>query len=105
MAKAKPKILLVEDDQSLGFVTKDTLEIRGYEMIWCKDGQEALDRIKKESFDIFLLDIMLPKVDGLTIAERIRQKDKNVPIIFISAKSLTEDKLAGFKIGADDYLT
>ena len=105
MNKSKPRILLVEDDASLAFVTKDTLEGRGYNITLCRDGQEAFDVLKKENFDICLLDIMLPKIDGLALAERIREKDKQVPIIFISAKSLAEDKIAGFKIGADDYIS
>lgn len=101
----KPHILYVEDDESLGFVTRDNLELQGYRIAHCEDGQTALDLIKKEEFDLCILDVMLPEVDGFTIAEEIRKYDINTPIIFLSAKSLKEDKIHGLKIGGDDYIT
>ena len=105
MSENKIHILYVEDDINLSFVTKDNLTLAGYTVHHCASGKEALGKINEQSFSLCLLDIMLPEVDGFEIAERIREKDKNVPIIFLSAKSLTEDKIKGLKIGADDYIT
>lgn len=99
------KILLVEDDESLGFVTKDSLESRGYQVKLSVDGEAALSLFDAQHFDICLLDIMLPKLDGFSLAAQIRAKDKNIPIIFLTAKSLQKDKLAGFELGGDDYIT
>ncbi|MDW8393012.1 MAG: response regulator transcription factor [Chitinophagales bacterium] len=84
---------------------KDNLQKRGYQIIHARDGREAMEKIRTETFDLILLDVMLPHVDGLTIAERVREQNKMVPIVFVSAKSMTEDKLAGFRVGADDYVT
>src|SRR5215831_13828383 len=105
MSDPKANILLVEDDRNLGFVIKDNLETRGYRMRHCPDGQAGWITYQREKIDLCLLDIMLPKMDGISLAEKIRTKDRNVPIIFITAKSMLEDKLTGFKVGADDYLT
>ncbi len=99
------KILLVEDDPSLGFVIKDNLSIKGFDVTLCKDGEEGENTFHNQSFDLCILDVMLPKKDGFTIAKSIRQKDKRVPILFLTAKSMMEDKLAGFQTGADDYIT
>lgn len=101
----KAKILFVEDDVSLGFVTKDNLEEEGYEIIHCPDGEIGFEEFRKTSFDLCLLDVMLPKMDGFTLAENIREIDPEVPIIFLTAKSMQEDKIAGLKLGADDYIT
>ncbi len=99
------KILLVEDDPSLGFVIKDNLSMRGYEVTLCQDGEEA-DRIfGTETFHLCIFDVMLPRKDGFTLAKSIRERDKSVPILFLTAKSMTEDKLEGFKVGADDFIT
>ena len=98
-------ILLVEDDESLGFVTCDNLESRGYKVTLCTDGQEGWKSFGNEYFDLCILDVMLPKMDGFTLAQQIRQKNKLVPIIFLTAKTLQEDKIEGFKIGGDDYVT
>lgn len=95
----------MEDDESLGFVTKDNLEIEGYDIVHCKDGNEALQVIQNERFDLCLLDVMLPGIDGFHIAEQIRKNDIQTPIIFLTAKSLKEDKIHGLQIGGDDYLT
>lgn len=100
-----PHILYVEDDESLGFVTRDNLELNGYRISHFKDGTAALAAIHRDDFDLCVLDVMLPGVDGFALAEAIRAKDHQVPIIFLSAKSLKEDRLHGLKIGGDDYLT
>ena len=100
----KAKILYVEDDETLGFVTKDNLELKGYQIIHCKDGNTALEKIRTEDFDLCILDVMLPQVDGFTIAREIRKSDLQVPIIFLTARSLKEDKILGLTIGGDDYI-
>ena len=99
------KILYVEDDPNLGFVTKDNLELAGYEIVHFQDGKEAWKSFSKEKYDLCLLDVMLPEMDGFSLAERIRKQNNQVPIIFLTAKSLQEDKIAGLKIGGDDYVT
>jgi DNA-binding response OmpR family regulator len=98
-------ILYVEDDEALSFITKEELEQVGYHVHHCEDGQQAIEAFRKEHFDLAILDIMLPKLDGFSIAEEIRSKNDEMPILFLSAKSLEEDRLKGFEIGADDYLT
>ncbi|HBS87247.1 MAG: two-component system response regulator [Bacteroidetes bacterium GWF2_38_335] len=100
----KARILYVEDDIHLSYVTKDNLEIQGYEIIFCEDGQSAFEVFKKETFDLCILDVMLPNMDGFTLAKKIREKDQEIPIIFLTAKSMKEDKITGLKIGADDYI-
>ncbi|HMU69030.1 MAG TPA: response regulator transcription factor [Chitinophagales bacterium] len=105
MDSRKPKILYVEDDVNLGFVTKDNLLKRGYDITLCEDGLTASHTFQKQKFDLVILDVMLPKIDGFALAQKLRDKDKNVPIIFLTAKSMLEDKLQGFKLGADDYIT
>lgn len=101
----KAKILYVEDDVYLSFVTKDNLELKGYEIFWHKDGKEALHAFGKDEFDLCVLDIMLPKLDGFSLAEAIRRVNQDVPILFLSAKTLKEDRIKGFKLGGDDYIT
>jgi len=101
----KAKVLLAEDDTSLAFVIKDNLEEAGYEVIWCSDGEIAWQQFQKNDFDICLLDVMMPVKDGFTVAKKIRQKSDIVPVLFITAKSMEQDKLDGFKSGADDYIT
>jgi len=101
----KKKILYVEDDPNLAFATKDNLEAYDYEVVHAEDGAEALDIINKEHFDICVLDVMLPKMDGFTLAENIRKSDKQVPILFLTARSLQEDKIKGLELGAEDYVT
>ena len=100
-----PRILYVEDDETLSFITKDHLELKGYEVRHCTDGQQAIDVFKDESFDICVLDVMLPKVDGFTVATEIRKRDKHIPILFLTAKSLKDDRLEGLRLGGDDYIT
>lgn len=98
------KLLYVEDDEVLAFVTKDNLELKGYEVHHAADGREAFQMYMKEKYDLCIIDIMLPVMDGFTLAEEIRTIDKEIPIIFLTAKSLKEDKIKGLKIGADDYI-
>lgn len=102
---SKAKILYVEDDETLSFVTSDNLTLHGYEVIHCLDGEDAIEKFKGNSFDLCLLDVMLPKKDGFTLATEIRKKNPEIPIIFLTAKSMKEDKIAGLKLGADDYIT
>ena len=97
-------ILLVEDDESLGFVIKDNLEINHYLVDWIKNGEDVMKSFQKGTYDLILLDVMLPKVDGFELAERIREQNTLVPIIFISARSMVEDRIEGLKKGGDDYL-
>lgn len=99
------KILLVEDDENLGFILKDYLELIGYEVDLQKNGNAGYTSFLTKKFDLCILDIMLPLKDGFTLAEDIRKKDESIPIIFLTAKTLKEDKIRGFKIGADDYIT
>lgn len=100
-----PKILLVEDDPSLGMLMKDFLGMEGFDVVLAKDGVEGLSSYISTSFDLCLLDVMMPLMDGFTLAKKIRKKNEEVPIIFLTAKSLKEDKLNGFDLGGDDYIT
>jgi DNA-binding response OmpR family regulator len=100
----KNRILYVEDDDTLGYITSENLERKGYEVILSQDGESALQLFRMEPFDLCLLDIMLPKLDGFTLARMIRKENEEIPIIFISAKTLTEDKIEGLLLGADDYI-
>lgn len=101
----RAKILLVEDDANLGFVVKDNLEIHDFQVTLCEDGEAGWLRFTEEVFDLCVLDVMLPKKDGFELARAIRQRNEVIPILFLTAKSLKEDRIAGFKTGADDYLT
>ncbi len=105
MENKKAKILYVEDDTNLGFVTKDNLQKKGYDITLCEDGLTAAQTFSQQKFDLCILDVMLPKIDGFALAQKFRDKDKNMPILFLTAKSMLEDKLQGFKIGGDDYIT
>lgn len=98
------KILYTEDDETLAFLTKDNLEQHNYEVIHCTDGKSGLETFKNEDFDICIFDIMMPKMDGFELAEEVRKLDTDVPIIFLSAKTLKEDRIKGLRLGADDYL-
>lgn len=99
----KYKILYAEDDETLAFLTKDNLEMH-YDVTHCTDGEMCLKAFKSEAFDICIFDIMMPKMDGFELAEKIRQLNADVPIIFLSAKTLKEDRIKGLRLGADDYL-
>ncbi len=105
MSKTKFKILLAEDDLNLGSLLVDYLEAEGFIIKLCRDGEIALKIFQDHSFDLCLLDVMMPKLDGFSLAKGIRIKNKKIPIIFITAKSLKEDKLKGYGLGADDYIT
>jgi two-component system, OmpR family, response regulator len=105
MSNKPVKIFLVEDDLSFGSVLKSYLEINDYSVEWVDDGKYALDHFRKGLFNICILDIMLPHVDGFTIANEIRQINNEVPIIFLTAKKLKEDVLKGYGVGGDDYIT
>lgn len=98
-------ILYVEDDETLSFVTSDNLKQKGYNVFHYVNGQEALKAIAAEEYDLAILDIMLPDIDGFELAKEIRKRTREIPILFLSAKSLKEDRLKGFEIGADDYIS
>ena len=102
---AKPHIFLVEDDLSFGAVLKSYLEINDFEVEWVDDGKNAISQFNKSNFDICILDVMLPNVDGFTIGTEIRKLNADIPILFLTAKNLREDVLKGYRIGADDYIT
>ncbi|MEZ4948510.1 MAG: response regulator transcription factor [Saprospiraceae bacterium] len=101
----KANVLYVEDDESLSFVTRDNLELQGYNVSHCTDGKKGPETFKEGDFDLCVLDVMLPEMDGFTLAEEIRKVDQQIPILFLTAKSLKEDKIRGLKLGADDYIT
>ncbi len=105
MKKRKIKLLLVEDDPNLSEVIKDLLSMSGYDLKLCRDGAEGYLLFKKFSFDICILDVMLPKMDGFLLAEEFRKLNRDIPIVFLTAKSMKEDRIRGFKIGCDDYIT
>ncbi|MBP6054797.1 MAG: response regulator transcription factor [Cytophagaceae bacterium] len=100
-----PSILLAEDDPNLGLLLAEFLKKKGYEVAWAHDGDQALDLFVKGHFDLCVFDVMMPKKDGFSLAKDIRATHLDVPIIFLTAKSMEEDTLQGFKVGADDYLT
>lgn len=100
-----PKILLCEDDTNLGMVLKNYLELHDYQVVLERDGRLGLAAFQREKFDICLLDVMMPNMDGFTVAEAIRDINPDVPLFFISAKTMKEDVIQGYKLGADDYIT
>lgn len=99
------KILLCEDDENLGMLLREYLQAKGFEAVLCPDGEIGYREFQKAKFDICVLDVMMPKKDGFALAQDIRQQNADMPIIFLTAKTLKEDILEGFKIGADDYIT
>ncbi|GAB2802570.1 response regulator transcription factor [Rhabdobacter roseus] len=101
----KAKILYVEDDPNLGFTTKDNLEAHDYEIVHCPDGKKAWAAFQEQHFDLCVLDVMLPEMDGFTLARHIREVDAQVPVLFLTARSMQEDKIQGLLLGGDDYLT
>jgi len=103
--ETKPKLLYVEDDESLSFLTKDNLELAGYDVCHKADGKSGLDAFRESTFDICVLDIMLPEMDGFELGKQIRSIDPEIPIIFLTAKAQKESKLEGLRLGADDYIT
>ena len=105
MSKEKISVLLAEDDRNLGNLLREYLEAKGYESELATNGKEAFDFFNKEKFDLCLLDVMMPVKDGFTLAREIRSSDPNIPIVFLTAKSMKEDAIEGFTAGADDYIT
>jgi DNA-binding response OmpR family regulator len=105
MENKELKVLLAEDDKNLGAVLKAYLEAKGYNTTLSINGKEAFDIFNKKKFDFCIVDVMMPVKDGFTLAQEIRKLDKHIPILFLTAKSLQEDKIRGFEIGGDDYLT
>lgn len=105
METKKYKILLCEDDTNLGMVLKNYLELSDYDVTLERDGRLGLAAFQREKFDICLLDVMMPHMDGFTLAEEIRDVDPDMPLFFLSAKTMKEDIIQGYKLGADDYIT
>jgi DNA-binding response OmpR family regulator len=103
--ESSAKIILVEDDVNLGFLLLDFLEANGFEVKLYRDGVSGLNGFKLSRFDFCILDLMLPKMDGFTLAEKIKELNSEIPVIILSARSLKEDKIKGFRIGVDDYIT
>ena len=101
----KARLLYAEDDETLSFITKDHLELQGYEVVHCVNGAIAFEVFKNEKFDLCIFDVMLPEMDGFTLAENVRKKDQQIPILFLTAKSLKEDRIHGLRLGGDDYPT
>lgn len=99
------QILLVEDDSTLSFIVKDNLERHGYDVSIADNGEKALELYKSGEYALIILDVMLPKLDGFSVAKEIRKNDNQTPILFLTARSMTEDKIAGLTIGGDDYIT
>lgn len=102
---AQKKILLLEDDPNLGAVIEEHLRLNGYAVVRCADGEEGTTVYNAERFDLCLVDIMMPKKDGFTFVREVRSRNTQIPIIFLTARSLQEDRIEGFKIGCDDYIT
>ena len=104
METVNKKILLVEDDPNFGIVLKDYLSMNDFDVVLAKNGMEGFEKFKKDNYDLCILDVMMPYKDGFTLAKEIREKNEQVPIIFLTAKTMKEDVLKGYKAGADDYL-
>src|SRR5664279_2032352 len=103
--ETKAKILLCEDDPNLGSVLKNYLELNDYDVTLERDGRLGLAAFQREKYDLCLLDVMMPHMDGFTLAEEIRDVDPDIPLFFLSAKTMKEDIIQGYKLGADDYIT
>jgi DNA-binding response OmpR family regulator len=101
----KKKLLVLEDDQNLGFMLQENLQLRGYDAVLCRNGEEGLQRYRSAEFSLCLVDVMMPRKDGFTFAREVRLVDERTPIIFLTAKSMKEDRIEGFRIGGDDYVT
>ncbi len=101
----KINVLLAEDDRNLGSILKSYLEAKGFRTTLCENGKVALEAFKKEEYQFCIFDVMMPVMDGFTLAKEIRKLDKKVPLLFLTAKTMQEDKLEGFELGADDYIT
>ncbi|MBK7426846.1 MAG: response regulator transcription factor [Saprospiraceae bacterium] len=103
--QTKPEILFVEDDQNLGIVIRDFLKLKGFNITLALDGVEGLEKYQSQPYDICILDVNLPKMDGFQLAREIRKMNQEIPILFLTAKTMDEDKVEGFNIGADDYIS
>ena len=101
----KARILYVEDDETLSFVTKDHLVLQGYEVTHCPDGRIAIETFREGEFDLCVVDVMLPEIDGFAVAQEIRKRNQEIPILFLTAKVMKEDRIEGLRIGGDDYIT
>jgi len=102
---APQRILLLEDDANLGLILQEQLQLNGFEVTLCVDGEQGSAAYRRGGYDLCLVDVMMPRMDGFTFAREVRKTDQESPLIFLTAKSLKEDKIEGFKIGCDDYLT
>jgi len=105
MSKSKIRVLLCEDDPNLGKLLSDYLNAKGFVTTWAQDGAEGVKAFFRETFDFVILDVMMPRKDGFEVATEIRKESKQIPILFLTARSMKEDTLEGFKVGADDYMT
>jgi two-component system, OmpR family, response regulator len=101
----RPEILLIEDDANLSTILKEFLEVKGFSVVPAGNGEEGLKLFREKNFDLCLLDVMMPKMDGFTVAKKIRAQNDSIPFIFLTAKVMLEDRLQGLKLGADDYVT
>jgi DNA-binding response OmpR family regulator len=101
----KARILYVEDDPTLSLITKENLELRGFSVDYSADGLDALERVRGNPYDLCILDVMLPKMDGFTLAGKIREENSEIPILFLTARTATEDRIHGLQLGGDDYIT
>lgn len=101
---AQKRVLLAEDDVDFGSILKQYLEMSGFSVTWAKDGEEAFEIFKKREFNICVLDVMMPKLDGFSLAEQIIEVNPEIPFIFLTARKMKEDKIKGLKLGADDYV-
>lgn len=99
------RVLLLEDDPNLGQIVQEHLQLQGFDVTLCVDGEDGMQAFTRARFDLCLIDIMMPRKDGFTFAREVRQRDQQTPLIFLTAKSLKEDRIEGFKIGCDDYIT
>ncbi len=104
MSERTPKIMLVEDDNSLGYLLTEYLKLKGFEVFWASQGKKAMEQLRREKFDLLILDIMMPEMDGITLAAALKKEYPHVPFLFLTAKSLKVDVLKGFSLGAVDYL-
>lgn len=98
------QILLVEDNENLGYILKEYLKMNGFRIDWVEDGKKGLSKVKENSYDLCILDVMMPRMDGFALAKEIKELKKNTPFIFLTAKTLKVDQLKGFDLGADDYI-
>jgi len=105
MITAQQKVLIVEDDIHLGFLLMEFLEGENFQVKLCRDGESGFTSFKKETFDVCILDVMLPEMDGFTLARQIKKIDEHTPFLFLTARSMKEDKLQGFSVGAEDFIT